>query len=269
MKECIERNNAQTGAENLKDGIASFLSGFGVYRLCVGEFVHKNADAIIAAFTIILAFSTIFLWRATRELVTGAESAERRQLRAYVGLDQISFESPSLNKKGLNQPRPVKQGEIFQDFIVVKVRNYGKTPAYDVCTFAYIAETDFARRLPDDFFTDARDTDIKSRDDLRPILARFILNPDQIELVKHSIRDVTPLRRAIDQERQIYIFGRIYYRDAYQRPWRTTFCYAWEPWHPSGERFVAYEDYNREDAQELEEWDPKLNPPVDPAPGRF
>jgi hypothetical protein len=49
------------------------------------------------------------------------------------------------------------------------------------------------------------------------------------------------------RKKQVYIFGRIYYRDIYQRPWRTKFCYSWEPRHPSGERFVAYEEYNDED----------------------
>jgi len=31
---------------------------------CFGEFVHKNAEAIIALFTIILGIATWLLWRA-------------------------------------------------------------------------------------------------------------------------------------------------------------------------------------------------------------
>jgi hypothetical protein len=63
-----------------------------------GDFIHDFKDEIIAvgtvfiaAFTVILAFATGFLYVATRDLVNDAKDTSRRQLRAYVFLDQIDL----------------------------------------------------------------------------------------------------------------------------------------------------------------------------------
>ena len=44
---------------------------------------------ILTAFTGILAWATYSLWKATQQLVIGAENTSERQLRAYVTLDRI------------------------------------------------------------------------------------------------------------------------------------------------------------------------------------
>jgi hypothetical protein len=71
FQECINETYYNPATENFEESIPSFSFAFGVYRDCLGAFTHDNAEAIIAAFTIILALSTIFLWVATRDLVTG------------------------------------------------------------------------------------------------------------------------------------------------------------------------------------------------------
>src|SRR5205823_3382553 len=72
----------QGGTEYLEHGV----SLFSVYRDCLGGFVHHNGEALIAAFTVILALSTIFLWVATRDLVKDARNTAERELRAYIAV---------------------------------------------------------------------------------------------------------------------------------------------------------------------------------------
>jgi hypothetical protein len=141
-------------------------------------------------------------------------------------------------------------GLIHKDFIVVTIKNFGQTPAKDTTVFAYFTDTKFPERLPDDFF-EHNDVDVVSAAHVRPTLARFLLQRGQAEISKSVIQDIRPLRLAKPRERYIYVFGRIYYRDIYDKNWRTKFCYVWEPWHPSGPRFVPYEAYNDEDQNEL------------------
>jgi hypothetical protein len=227
------------------------------------DFVHDHHDELIAIgmlfiviFAIVLVFFTISLARATKKLIVKAENTERRKLRAYVGLDKLSFEFDGLQAENNTPADLTKSGIIHKDFIVVKVRNYGLTPAYGVTVYVYVTYTNFPARLADNFFQ-KKETDPISA--VHPTLARFLsirqqrflLNKDQIQLYKIVLGDITLLKEALEKKNQAYVFGRIYYRDIYDRPWRTKFCYAWEPWHPSGERFVPYEEHNEEDQVEL------------------
>ena len=47
----------------------------------------------------------------------------------------------------------------------------------------------------------------------------------------------------ITHNSQFYTYGRIIYRDIYERWWRTTYCYS----HEGQNRFVPYGTYNKED----------------------
>ena len=88
----------------------------------LGTFIHDFREEIvaigtlsIAAFTIILAFATAFLYEATRDLVKGAEETAERQLRAYLG---VKSGSRIISHDGGNT------------FIVeIQIINSGQTPA--------------------------------------------------------------------------------------------------------------------------------------------
>src|ERR1700741_2579496 len=70
--------------------------GFGVFvRLiwtvetrCTGAFIDTNANSLIAVFTIVLAFSTIFLWRETERLAKGAEIQTELTRSALIGVER-------------------------------------------------------------------------------------------------------------------------------------------------------------------------------------
>lgn len=98
--------------------------------------------------------------------------------------------------------------------------------------------------------------------EIRPAITRGILNRDQAESRKTALRDISFMAGSKRAEKQIYAFGRIYYRDTYGRPWRTKFCFQWEPWHPFGPRWVTYRYYNDEDQAEfLLPEEPETNSP--------
>jgi hypothetical protein len=70
-----------------------------------------------------LAFATILLWFATRDLVLGAERTARQQLRAYVFVS-----AAKLNISGRS----------LESFVVdLIITNTGQTPAFDVVVSAY------------------------------------------------------------------------------------------------------------------------------------
>jgi len=84
FQSCIGEHYHHEPSETFQKGVAQFLIAVKAGSACTGEFVHKNAESIIALFTVILGIATWFLWRATKRLVEGAEDTAQRQLRAYV-----------------------------------------------------------------------------------------------------------------------------------------------------------------------------------------
>jgi hypothetical protein len=209
-------------------------------------FVTALATVFIAAFTWTLWQSTEKLWLAGKNELAHSEDTVRRQLRAYIGVeaDDFAFQIPSEHDPDY-EPIDIataKPGLIFSDFLNVTIRNFGQTPAHDVTVFAYtIYTTPFGSTPPNDWFETIDDTRGRS------ILSRFVLQPQQSAVSKHFQLNVLPLRQARLRQTSVYVWGHIYYRDIYNRPWRTLFCYAWEPWHVSGQRFVPYEHHNGED----------------------
>jgi hypothetical protein len=54
----------------------------------------KVTDSLLVAFTFLLFVATWLLWRATRNLVRGADQTAERQLRAYVLVTQVKVVDP-------------------------------------------------------------------------------------------------------------------------------------------------------------------------------
>jgi hypothetical protein len=213
----------------------------------------------------ILGIGSILLFVSSLIQIRISATTARKQLRAYVGIEsnRFSFDSPSLITKHENAKTravnaAIAAGGIYTDFMSIGVRNFGETPAYHVTVFAGFAPTNFGERLPDDFFTKQfHAVDAMPTATHRATTAVFTLHRDQTEISKHNIPasalESIKHARSVPPTRQIYVLGRIYYRDIYGQSWRTKFCYSWEPWHPAGERFVAYQEHNEEDQVELAE----------------
>jgi hypothetical protein len=242
--------NPQSATEDHVDPNSTVNSGFKAWVTSNEKFLNAISTGFIAVFTILLAFGTVALFCATRNLVSGAEDTAQRQLRAYVGVgaDDLGFDTPGENNPNyVPIPANPVAGQVFDDFLTIKVKNFGQTPAYDVIVFGHMAVMPPFAMLPDDFFTRQAPFDALPSGPVRTFVSRFVLQPQQMAISKHVVNDVRPLIAARQRQASVYVWGRIYYRDIYGRPWRTLFCYAWEPWHPPGERFVPYETYNGED----------------------
>ena len=87
-----------------EEGTEFWPSFFG-YRL-------KITDTLLVLFTAGLFIATYFLWRATKNLVKGAEETAERQLRAYIFLDGAVCTATA--------PAPA---------FVMTFKNFGQTPA--------------------------------------------------------------------------------------------------------------------------------------------
>jgi hypothetical protein len=124
--------SAQADGSN-KDNCPTLYTAFKLGLSHTWGFVHEAHEEVIAVgtifiatFTIILGLFTVNLAGATDRLVRGAENVAERQLRAYVH-----------NVSGII--RNVAAGQ--KTWIRIEIKNYGKTPAYNVthtgqCTLA-------------------------------------------------------------------------------------------------------------------------------------
>jgi len=75
---CVQQDPKQTTENHSEKDYSAFVARADLFRDCLGDFVHDKKDETLVAFTVILAFSTIFLWVATRDLVSGAEETSRK-----------------------------------------------------------------------------------------------------------------------------------------------------------------------------------------------
>ncbi len=85
------------------------------------KFISDHDKSIVAGFTIVLAVSTIGLWRSTRKLwavtdktLDHAQITTKRQLRAYVMVENANM---------------IKRPDDWWD-IAIQIKNFGQTPAY-------------------------------------------------------------------------------------------------------------------------------------------
>jgi hypothetical protein len=194
---CVKEIYYNPETENFEKSVPTFSVAFDVYRVCLGHFTHDNAEAIIAAFTILLALSTIFLWVATRDLVRGADQTAKYQLRAYIGVS-------------LKRAPEFNVGTVPK--AIFDYKNFGQTPARDVRHWARIViepHPSEPRFEPTPF--DA---------------ARVTVNPAHNESIVISLgraltqNDVDTIR---NDTARLYAHGEFWYFDIFGKEWRTEF----------------------------------------------
>ena len=109
-------------------GLIPWIVGVSLSPLVV--FLETYEHPLVAEFTIVLAvftarlwFSTDQLFKATKQLVSGADKTAERQLRAYIHLD---------SEKIIEKLR-VAVGE--EPTYLLRFKNFGQTPAYKWSAF--------------------------------------------------------------------------------------------------------------------------------------
>ncbi|MGU3538114.1 hypothetical protein [Methylobacterium sp. A54F] len=168
------------------------------YILYASEAIERNdkiivalGTVVIAAFTVILGIATFFLWRATADLVRGADASSRRQLRAYVGKERTFI---------LN----LRDNSVIHVEIICK--NYGQTPALNFNTHLYllVENTPFTADRADLFFEE-----IKPDMALMPGASNHTICSVDATLVPNLCNDIRSSRKCI------VLIGTIVYQDVF------------------------------------------------------
>lgn len=164
------------------------------------------AFALIA---LALVAYTSKLWKATSQLLKTTADAGKRELRAYVALDEIFFEEAGESAPGVHK---------------LRMRNYGQTPAYRMSIWC-----ERASHLPKEGVTPYYET---------PVIDGQLLHPVQAYTVALAAAPLYRIGKA-----GFFTYGRIVYHDIYGEWWVTKFCFRYE-----GEgSFVPHGDYNDEE----------------------
>ena len=183
----------------------------------------------------------------THEQVRIAQDTEQRQLRAYVGIEEVSFDT-SAGFDVVNvapQPDGLRPLPLTHSFFVLKLKNYGLTPARDI-------SVNFEPALfhgpgggidPNAPFNDhiqSFEMGYRSRD---------TLNAGQDTTSKISISSRNSkliLLAAAEKGENLLVVGSLFYQDVFGKRWRSRYCYYVS--HPltQEQTFTACDQHNDE-----------------------
>jgi len=164
---------------------------------------------LIAFVSLGLAIYTARLWKAATALSQDGREIAKKELRAYVALDEIFFSEATDAAGGLHK---------------LRIRNYGQTPASGMSIWC-----ERASHLPQEGVKPFYDS---------PVVDGQLLHPVQAFTVGLS---AAPLYRI--GKPGFFTYGRIVYHDIYGHYWVTKFCYRYE----GDGTFVPHGDYNNEE----------------------
>ena len=200
----IDQDNCKS-LQTLPLSVAQSIGDFGSW---LRDAVERNDKVIVAVstvfialFTVILGTATGFLWKATRELVHGAEKTAERQLRAYVlvELEEVAFIH---NQRHRNSAA-----------VSIQIKNFGKTPAYDL---THTAIADFVALPPMVYPFDFG----------RKWSSPIVLGPGAtMKIIASLDREMSSdeMKMWADKSKTIFAFGQISYRDTFRQKQFTDF----------------------------------------------
>ncbi len=197
-------------------GISSASRAFVQFIEHNEHFFVELGTIVIAAFTIVLGVATFLLWRATSDLVKGADANAERQLRAYVVIDVCQAVAATSEGDIGEEKKRLQAGS--HAIAIVSYKNTGQTPAYDV-------RIDGEAELRPWPLTERDLTSRPTNPSSQAVLGRdgiFEVNVRELgwgPLVTARIEDLQKGRYAF------VVWGRITYRDIFGKQWRTDFRY--------------------------------------------
>jgi hypothetical protein len=165
-----------------------------------------DAERIIAAFTVILAFATYALWRATDKLVRGADKNAERQLRPYVHASVAHF---FWDQNGVRA--------------IVELTNSGETPAtfFELGAISQTAPRDAGHLINIPADLQYRRWAPLGGGKSSTIGVRGIVSDEQIDPFAVDARDVLDAKG----EKNFYVLGRIRYGDVFGSEYETEFAF--------------------------------------------
>lgn len=227
-----------------------------------GHIFERPGEAVIAVFTVVLAFSTILLWRATerlyeageaqREHSEGVASQQADHMRQSIGAAVRSAQAAERTadttrdtaEKHLRAYVLVDNASLKIDGIVeyeVTAKNFGQTPAHDVTFFSGTRHRPYPPPAP-----------LPPAIGLKPLSKRYlgantvIVSDDKLAR-EFTVDEKVALLSGADV---FYVVGEIEYKDIFGSPHKTTFKFAcggpYGPPSPDG-TLMPCEDGNEAD----------------------
>jgi hypothetical protein len=156
-----------------------------------------------------------------------AVDTERRELRAYLGVDNPELHCPLCLTTDPTKPIEIRPEDILSNMVILYLHNGGRTPAYNVNGRGVLWEIDFGQQLPKafDFFDNSA---------LNFTPGSATLNPGQRHPAHFIMGEEEILRiaRAHAHKATVFFYGHISYADVFGAQLSTPFCFQYLPDHP-------------------------------------
>lgn len=176
--------------------------------------------------------------RFTRDAIDYEHANAQRELRAYIGVTEVSLIVP-----GQYKPQTT-EGETADTSLLIRYRNFGQTPASDLVCFGYFVIFKDFRPMKEAFENALCDEHIVAMQK-RNSISRFILNGNQEHETKVPIfkeEDRQFLSDFHAQRCDLYVFGNIHFTDCFEKSWKLNFCHVRDR---NSDQFIPYEHFNR------------------------
>ncbi|MFM0506674.1 hypothetical protein [Paraburkholderia sp. RL17-373-BIF-A] len=182
----------------------------------------------------------------THDQVKIAQDTEQRQLRAYVGIESVAFDTSG----GLDVVNVVPQPDgrsplpVTRSFFVVKLKNYGLTPARDIAVNFEPALFHGSGGIdPNEPFNDrANSFEMGNR-------SRDTLNAGQDTTSKILIsgrNSKIMLFASTHIGEGLIVAGSLVYQDVFGKRWRNRYCYYVSSPLTQEQKFTACDQHNDE-----------------------
>ena len=223
FQQCQREYQQQTQTSNTEKNETSVLWSFRGAGNCTVSFIKNYRDELLVSFTIMLAFATLALWVATRDLANDAAQSSKNALRAYVAVHHPKFGKPD------------------PDSITIVAENAGQTPAHKIRAYCnQYSQEGQATGLPDGF----KYADRETSGDFGVYRSVAVLHPRKEAPFVFPL-DFALIERVRNKEISLFFYGHIDYVDAFGEQQATTFCYQYFPVEVGiGHQLVLYDEYN-------------------------
>ena len=222
FQQCMNKSYYESADYEPEKGIAQVFATLGWTKVCTGEFLKVDGEAITAFFTLVVGFftgalwlSTRALWQVTADTLSHSERTAIRQLRAYVSVKELSmqpFRGPDV--MSIYRDIGLVEGPILSYRICAILENTGPTPTRNaVININHVLRS---TELPADFtFPDGESTETAAIG-AKGIFGTpgFFISMEQVQQVRAKVR-------------KLYFWGWVDYDDVFEDTirHRTEFCF--------------------------------------------